>query len=128
MRRLRGQSEDTSMKAFTILPAVAAAIMALNISAASSQVACQKEFQACMDKCGSRPTKAMQDTCFTSCEGKNDICAERVYGKRPVNSSPATAAVQQSDVKDALAKDTSPPPAAEPEPAPAPEPRAPARR
>ena len=77
-----------------------------------------------MDGCGSRPTKAMQDTCFTSCEGKNNICAERVYGKRPVNGSPSTAAAQQSDVKDALAKDTSQPPAAEPEP----EPRAPARR
>ena len=70
----------------------------------------------------------MQDTCFISCEGKNNICAERAYGKRPVNSSPATAAVQQSDVKDALAKDTSQPPAAEPEQTPAPEPRAPARR
>ena len=81
-----------------------------------------------MDGCGSRPTKAMQDSCFTSCEGKNNICAERVYGKRPVNSSPSTAAAQQSDVKDALAKDTSQPPAAEPEQAPAPEPRAPARR
>jgi hypothetical protein len=44
-----------------------------------------------MDGCGSRPTKAMQDTCFASCEGKNNICAERVYGKRPVNSSPSTA-------------------------------------
>ena len=64
----------------------------------------------------------------TTCGGKNDICAERVYGKRPVNGSPATAAAQQSDVKDALAKDTNPPPAAEPEQAPAPEPRAPARR
>jgi len=128
MRRLRGQSEDTSMKAFAILPVVAAAVMALNISVASSQGACQKEFQACMDGCGSRPTKAMQDTCFTSCEGKNNICAERVYGKRPVNSGPSTAAAQQSDVKDALAKDTNPPPAAEPEQAPAPEPRAPARR
>ena len=81
-----------------------------------------------MDGCGSRPTNAMQDTCFTSYEAKNNICAERVYGKRPVNGSPATAAAQQSDVKDALAKDTNPPPAAEPEQAPAPEPRAPARR
>jgi hypothetical protein len=68
-----------------------------------------------MDGCGSRPTNAMQDTCFTSCEGKNNICAERAYGKRPVNSSPSTVAAQQSDVKDALAKDTSQPPAAEPE-------------
>src|SRR6187200_1167451 len=88
MRRLRRQSEDTSMKAFAVLPTVAAVIMALNISVASSQVACQKEFQACMDNCGTRPTKAMQDTCFTSCEGKNDICAERVYGKRPSTAVP----------------------------------------
>lgn len=116
------------MKAFTIPPAVAAAVMALNISVASSQGACQKEFQACMDGCGSRSTRALQDTCFTSCEGKNNICAERVYGKRPVNSSPSTAAAQQGGVKDALAKDVNPPPAAEPDQAPAPEPRVPAPR
>jgi hypothetical protein len=128
MRRLRGQSEDTSMKAFAILPAVAAAVMALNISVASSQGACQKEFQACMDGCGSRSTRALQDSCFTSCEGKNNICADRVYGKRPVNSGPSTAAAQQSGVKDALAKDVNPPPAAEPEQAAAPVPSAPARR
>jgi hypothetical protein len=128
MRRLRGQCEDTSMKAFAILPAVAAAIMALNISTASSQGACQKEYQACMDGCGSRSSKTLQDNCFTSCEGKNNMCAERVYGKRPFNGSPSTVAEQKSGAKDALAKDPVQPPAAEPEQAPAPGQRAPARR
>jgi len=93
------------MKAFAILPAVAAAILALNISSASSQGnACVKQYQACMDACGGRPSKSMQDSCFTSCEGTNNLCSESVYGKRPVNAAPTTAAAQ-GQAKDALAKD-----------------------
>jgi hypothetical protein len=93
------------MKVFAILPAVAAAILALDISSASSQGnACVKQYQACMDACGSRPSRSMQDSCFTSCEGKNNLCSESIYGKRPVNAAPMTAAAQ-SQAKDALAKD-----------------------
>src|SRR3954466_6286447 len=104
MRRLRGHSEDTSMKAFAILPAVAAAILALDISSASSQNnACVKQYQACMDVCAGRPSKGMQDTCFTSCEGKNNLCSERIYGKRPLNGAPATTAAE-GQAKDVLAK------------------------
>ena len=122
------------MKAFAILPAVAAAIMAMNISTASSQGACQKEYQACMDGCAGRSAKTFQDSCFTSCEGRNNMCAERVYGKRPFNGGPATAAAPKNSAKDALAKEPAQPPAAEaepapqPEPAPAPQPRARAKR
>src|ERR1700709_719144 len=105
MRRLRGQCEDTSMKAFAILPAVAPAIMALNISAASSQQACQKEYQACMDGCGSRSAKVLQDSCFASCETRNNYCAERVYGKRPFNGGTSTAAAPKPQAKDAMAKE-----------------------
>jgi len=92
------------MKAFAILPAVAAAILALDISSASSQNnACVKQYQACMDVCAGRPSKGMQDTCFTSCEGKNNLCSESIYGKRPVNGAPATAAAH-GQAQDALAK------------------------
>ena len=129
------------MKAFAILPVAAAAILALNVSGAFSQgvsqAVCQKEFQACMDGCTTRSSKGLQDSCFTSCEGRNNICAERVYGKRPFNGSPSTAAEQKTPGKDALAKDAmtktekepEQPQAAEsaPAPAPAPEQRAPAR-
>ena len=123
------------MKAFTILPAIAAVIMALNISTASSQGACQQEFTACMNECTGRSSKGMQDTCFNSCEGKNNLCAERIYGKRPFNGSPSTAAAQKAQAKDTLAKTdskTEKEPAVEPEqapaPAPAPQKRAPAKR
>ena len=92
------------MKAFAILPAVVAAILALNISSASSQGnACVKQYQACMDACGGRPSKGMQDSCFTSCEGKNNLCSESIYGKRPLNGAPATAAAQ-GQAQEALAK------------------------
>ena len=93
------------MKAFAILPAVAAAILALNISSASSQGnPCGREYQACMDTCTGRSSKGMQDSCFTSCEGKNNLCSESVYGKRPFNGGPSTAAVQKGQAKDALAR------------------------
>jgi hypothetical protein len=131
------------MKAFAILPAAVVAMLAFNSSAAFSQAACQKEFLACMDGCTGRSSKGIQDSCFTSCEGKNNICAERVYGKRPFNGGAANAnAAAPRTPKDALAKDAAAtpettaekepaqPPAAEREqaPAPAPEARAPARR
>jgi hypothetical protein len=103
MRRLRGHSEDTSMKALSILPVAVAAMMAFGISTASSQGACQQEFQACMDSCATRSAKTLQDRCFNSCESTNNVCAERVYGKRPFNGTPTTAAAQ-GQAKDALAK------------------------
>ena len=94
------------MKAFAILPAAVAAIMAMNISGASSQAAaCQKEYQACMDGCAGRSAKSLQDSCFVSCEGRNNLCSERVYGKRPFNGTPSTAAAQRAQGQDALAKE-----------------------
>ena len=117
------------MKAFAILPAVATAILVLNISTASSQGACQQEYTACMDSCAGRSMKTLQDSCFNSCEGRNNMCAERVYGKRPFNGSPSTSAQQKSGAKDALAKEPAQAPApqaAETERAPQQEPAAPA--
>ena len=92
------------MKALAILPAVAAAILSLNISSASSQGNCVREYQACMDACGGRSSKGMQDTCFTSCEGKNNLCSESVYGKRPFNGAPENASAQRGPAQDALAR------------------------
>jgi len=80
------------MKAMALVPAAVAAILALNINGASSQAACGKEYQACMDSCATRPTKQVQDGCFQGCEAKNNFCAEKVYGRRPVNVAPAVAA------------------------------------
>jgi len=92
------------MKAMAFVPAAVAAILAINISSASSQGgACGKEYQACMDTCAARP-KSVQDNCFQGCEGKNNFCAEKVYGKRPFNAAPAAAAEQKAPVRDALAK------------------------
>jgi hypothetical protein len=92
------------MKTMALLPAVAAAILALSISAASSQQACMKAFQGCMDGCTNKQSKTVQDTCFQGCEGKNNVCAERVYGKRPLNSAPAANAEAKDTSKDAPAE------------------------
>jgi hypothetical protein len=97
------------MKAIAFLPAAAAAVLALNISVASSQDVCVKEYQACMDSCGSRPSKSMQDSCFTSCESKNDMCSERVFGKRQYTPAAANAqAPAAAPAKDAMAQKEQP--------------------
>ena len=119
------------MKAFAILPAAAAAILALNISAASSQGACRQEYQACMNTCAGRSSKTIQESCFNSCEGKNTMCAESVFGKRPFNGAPSSAAAQKGSAKEVLAKKEKAQDAAAQEQAPAApaqQERAPARR
>ena len=116
------------MKAIAFLPAAAAAVLALNISVASAQDVCIKEFTACMNACGLKPSKSMQDNCFSGCEAKNGMCSERVFGKRPsggtVAASPAQAkdAMAQKEVPQAREEQTVPeadPAAIEEKPAPA---------
>lgn len=100
------------MKAIALLPVAAAAMMAFNISTALSQGACMQEYQACMDSCSTRSMKTLQDSCFNSCEGKNNMCAERVFGKRPFSGAPSSVAEQKSPAKDALARKDKAPEAA----------------
>jgi hypothetical protein len=115
------------MKAIAFLPAAVAAILAFNISVASSQDVCINEFTACMNSCGLKPSKSMQDGCFAGCETKNGMCSERVFGKRPsggaVAASPAQAkdAMAQKEVPQARDEQPAPEqePAAEEKPAPA---------
>ena len=91
------------MKAMAIVPAAVAAILALYIPAASSQQGCTQEYQACMTSCAGRP-KPVQDTCFQNCEGKNDFCSEKIYGKRPMANPAAAAAEARGPAKDANAR------------------------
>ena len=93
------------MRVMILVPAAIAAMLAFNISAASSQEACMGDYQACMGSCATKPSKTMQDGCFQSCENKNNLCAERVYGKRPFNGGPASASAEpKAPAKDAMAK------------------------
>jgi hypothetical protein len=92
------------MKAIAILPAAAAAMLAFSVSMASSQDICVREFQGCMDGCGLKQTKSMQDTCFAGCETKNDMCSERVFGARGGAATVQTAPAVAPPAKDAMAK------------------------
>ena len=117
------------MKAFVLAPMAALAMLAFGISTASSQpAACGKDYVACMDSCAGRSSKGIQDSCFKSCESQNNMCSERIYGRRPFNGTPSNAAEQSGQAKEALAKEKAP---EAPEPqaaaqAPAPERAAPA--
>jgi hypothetical protein len=102
MRHFEENRRGYAMKAIAILPAAAAAMLAFSVSMASSQEVCVKGFQACMDSCGTKPSKSMQDTCFSSCETKTNVCYEGVFGARP---SGGAANVQPvAPAKDAMAK------------------------
>lgn len=95
------------MKAIVLAPLAALAMMAFSVSTASSQsgqpAACGKEFVACMDSCAGR--RGVQDSCYRSCESQNNMCSERIYGRRPFNGAASNAAEQRGQAKDALAKD-----------------------
>ncbi len=94
------------MKAMALLPVAVAAFVTFQIPAASSQEACVKEYSVCMDGCTRRTGKMMQDTCFQSCEGRNNFCAERVYGKRPTpNANDAQASVPVQAIPQQTAPD-----------------------
>ncbi len=105
------------MKAMAILSAAAFALLAFNVSPASSQQdICNNEYIGCMTACASRTVKAGQDTCFNSCETRNGMCAERIYGKRPFNGGAPVNTQASGRAKDAMAKDT-PAPREQQEPA-----------
>ena len=89
------------MKTIAILPAAAAAILALSISVASSQEVCLKDYQACMDRCGAKQTTQMQDTCFQNCQANNNMCSDRVFGGGAVVNVPQA---KDAQAKDAMAK------------------------
>lgn len=95
------------MKALTLLTAAFGAVMALQISTASSQETCLKGYQSCMNTCAKKGAANDQDGCFQSCQGRNDTCAQKVFGKRPANTTPALAA-EPGAAKEALAKDVAP--------------------
>ena len=113
------------MKAIAILPAAAAAILALGISVAASQEVCLKDYQACMDRCGAKPGPQMQDSCFQNCQANNNACSDRVFGGGGaiVNVPQASTAQAKSalakkeprgrDYKKVQKKDAAPAPAAE---------------
>src|SRR5689334_22586578 len=92
------------MKAIAILSAAAAAMLALNVSMASSQEVCSKGYQACMDSCGTKPSKSMQDSCFSNCEAKNNMCSDGVYGARSGAAVNVQTSTPSAAAKDAMAK------------------------
>jgi hypothetical protein len=104
------------MKAIALLPVAVAAFVTFQVPVASSQEACLKEYSICMDGCTGRSGKTMQDSCFQSCEGRNNFCAERVYGKRPMPnaaenaqaSAPAAATPQQTAPQQTAPQQTAP--------------------
>jgi hypothetical protein len=92
------------MKAMAFVPAALTALLALNVSTATAQKGCTNEYQACMTACASKPVKATQDGCFSGCETKNNLCTEKIYGKRPINGTQASGAEPKAPAKEALAK------------------------
>jgi hypothetical protein len=94
------------MKSMLML-AAATALLAVNTSGALSQEICLKPFNTCMETCSTHPGKGSLDSCFATCQRKNDQCSEKAFGSRR-EITPATAA--KPDSKKAAAKKAAPPP------------------
>jgi hypothetical protein len=56
------------------------AVLAIGTAAQAQQDACTNSYIGCVDKCVARPTQALQETCISSCQSQNNVCAGKVYG------------------------------------------------
>lgn len=92
------------MKSKLMIPAAAAAMLALHPAGGVwAQDACSKSYVSCIDVCLKHPGKTYQDRCIEACQGKNEQCAEKIYGERR-QQQPAAVAQDPREATDALAK------------------------
>jgi hypothetical protein len=85
-----------------LLAAATAALLTLNVPTAPAQGACSKAYVGCIDVCVKRPDWSVQDRCITTCQAKNDRCAEKVFGARSEEIEPVK---HPGEIDGALARD-----------------------
>ena len=70
-----------------------------DMSRAHAQEACSKSYVSCLDRCVTRPSKALQDGCMEACQTQNNACYSQVYG----GPGPNSVTVKKEPAKDANA-------------------------
>jgi hypothetical protein len=68
------------MRTVLLLLLAVLAFKTTGTTSATAQDACSKPYVACMDKCVTRPSKSLQDTCMETCQTQNKACFSNVFG------------------------------------------------
>jgi hypothetical protein len=68
------------MKTVLLLLLAMLAIKTTAVTTASAQDACTKGYTGCLDRCVTRPSKSLQDTCMETCQTQNSACFSQVLG------------------------------------------------
>lgn len=68
------------MRTVLLLLLAMLAIKTTTTTSATGQEACSKPYTACVDKCVSRPTPALQDSCMQACQTQSTACYSQQYG------------------------------------------------
>jgi hypothetical protein len=106
------------MKSMAILPVAVTALLALHVSAATSQEICSRAYVSCINACIGTKVSSIQESCIQACERKNDFCSNRVFsGANHVFSDRnMSQEAQAQELNDWLAKIDSPEPDAADQP------------
>jgi hypothetical protein len=68
------------MRTVLLLLLAVLAVKTIGTTSATAQDACSKPYVACVDKCVTRPSKSLQDTCMEACQTQNKACFSNVFG------------------------------------------------
>ncbi len=68
------------MKTVLLLLLAMLAIKTTTMTSATGQDACSKVYVSCLDKCTTRPSKTLQDSCMEMCQSQNNGCFSKVFG------------------------------------------------
>jgi hypothetical protein len=78
------------MKTVLLLLLAMLAIETTAVTTASAQAACTKGYTGCMDRCVTRPSPSLQDTCIETCQSQAKACfSEASDGTQTVRQEPA---------------------------------------
>src|ERR1700682_5362548 len=103
------------MKSMAILPGMIAAMLAINVSSATSQEVCSRGYVACINACIGTKVSSIQESCMQACERKNDFCSSQIFSgaSHVFSNRNMTEEAQAKELEDWRAKIDSPEPVAE---------------
>ena len=74
------------MKTVLLLLLAMLAIKTTTTTSASGQDVCSNSYISCLDKCVTRPSQTLQDSCMEACQTQNSACYSRQFGGPPPNA------------------------------------------
>lgn len=92
------------MRTVLLLLLAMVAIKTTSATTATGQEACSKPYIACLDKCVTRLSKTLQDSCMEACQTQNNACFSKVFGGPGTN----VQTVRQEPAREAIGADAPP--------------------